>query len=487
MYMNHTLESVNGVFIQGKEAQDTEIKNLYNPARTNEKVGEVKTGTVSHVQQAVEAADKTWAIWRETSIEERAQYLVEAANYIESNLDTFSRLLVMEHGKILKEAQMDLKAAAGVLRYYGGLTDVLDEKTVENQQGTMVLTRQPVGVVSVIVPWNYPIILSFLMLAPSLLAGNTVVIKPPTFVPMTLTKFLKHVSAQLPDGVLNVVLGSGSTVGKEMVEHPRVRKVAFTGSTDTGRTIMRGAAETIKKVSMELGGNDAAIILKDMPITNELIQECIQSTFASCGQICYSIKRIYIHRDNYQDFVDKFTDEASKFVVGFGLDPDIDMGPINNKPQYDSIMELLERTKRTGASVKEVGVMSDHVSKSDGYFILPTIVTNVRTTDPIVQEEQFGPVIPIIPFDTEEEVIDLVNDSEFGLTNSVWTKDVDYGFKLGRQLQSGSVFVNTHRIGASAANMPFGGFKQSGIGRGHGVEAVHEHTELQALIRRTDM
>ncbi|WP_408007969.1 aldehyde dehydrogenase family protein [Pseudalkalibacillus sp. A8] len=487
MAVKPLMEKVDGIFIEGQEIEASETKSLYNPAKVDEQVGEITVGDASHVKQAVEAAERSWKDWRNKPIEDRARHLVEISDYIEANLNELCHLLVLEHGKTLEEAAIDLKAAVGTLRYYAGLTNVMDEKTVENHQGTMVLTRHSLGVVSIIVPWNFPIILAFLMLAPSLLAGNTVVIKPPSFVPLTLTKILKHFARQLPEGVLNIVTGSGSTVGKEMVEHPKVRKVAFTGSTDTGRTIMAGASKTIKKLSMELGGNDAAIFLKDKPITEDLIQNAILSTFTACGQICYSIKRIYVHRDNYETFVKKYTEAASKLVVGSGLDSKVDMGPINNKPQYESVQDLIERTKQTEAVIKEVGTFAEGVGKADGYFILPTIVTNVNNSDPIVQEEQFGPVIPIMPFDSEEEVVELVNDSEFGLANSVWTSDEDHGFELGRKLESGSVFINTHRLGASAANMPFGGFKQSGIGRGHGVEAVHEHTELQARILRKDM
>jgi len=487
MAVNSSIVSVNGVFIGGKEIGGTNFTSIYNPAKTTEKVGEISMGDVSHVHQAVDAAEQAWKSWRTVPVEKRAQYLTDAADYIAANVDELSRLLVLEHGKVLRECVIDLKSAEGVLRYYAGLTGAMDDVKIENHQGTMILTRQPVGVVSVIVPWNFPIILSFLMLAPSLLAGNAVVIKPPTFVPLTLTRILKHLAAQLPAGVLNIVTGSGSTVGTEMAEHPKIRKVAFTGSTDTGRSIMASAAKTIKKISMELGGNDAAIFLKDKPITDEVIQEAIAATFTAAGQICYAMKRIYVHRDNYQTFVDKFTEAAQSIVVGSGLNPDVKMGPINNKPQYESVLKLLERTKQTDAHVVQAGKLAEGTSPEDGYFILPTIVTNVKNSDPIVQEEQFGPVIPIIPFDTEEEVIEMANDSEFGLANSVWTSDEAHGFEVARQLQSGSVFINTHRLGASAANMPFGGFKQSGIGRGHGVEAVHEHTELQALIRRIDM
>ncbi len=475
------------LLINGKRVETEKITQIYNPARLDQIVGEITMGSELHVNDAVEAASQAWQKWAEVPAHERAQYLQLTAEYIEKNCDELARLLVMEHGKVLQDAKVDLLSSANVLKYYATIVDELKDQVVENSQGKMILTRQPVGVVSVIVPWNYPIILAFLMLAPALLAGNSVVLKPSTYCPLTLTKILKEMSAILPDGVLNIVLGSGTTVGGAMVTHPKVRKVSFTGSTEVGRSILKGISDTVKNVSMELGGNDAAIILKDAVVNDQLINEFIKGVFTSSGQICYGIKRIYVHKDHYNHFVEQFTKAADNILVGFGLDPDITMGPINNKSQYETVKNLIEATKKSGANVKSVGRLADNVTLESGYFILPTIVTGVKHSDDIVQQEQFGPVIPIVPFDNEEEAIQMANDSEFGLGNSIWTSDVDRGFKLGRKLQSGSVFVNIHRIGASAANMPFGGFKQSGIGRGHGVEGLLENTELQAIINRTDM
>jgi len=325
------------------------------------------------------------------------------------------------------------------------------------------------------------------MLGPALMAGNTVVIKPSTYSPLALTKILKGAAKLLPVGVLNIVLGSGATVGEAMVSHPKVRKLTFTGSTEVGTGIIRSSANTIKNVSMELGGNDAAIILKDADINDRLINELVKGVFIGCGQICYGVKRIYVQHEKYNEFVERFVQAASSYKVGPGLDPQSTMGPVNNESQYKMVQQLISEAEENGATVTTVGEFVEGLNPADGYFILPTIVTNVKQDDPIVQSEQFGPVIPILPFDSEEEAISMANDTEFGLGNSVWTNDVERGFKIARKLQSGSVFVNIHRVGASAVNMPFGGFKQSGIGRGHGVEALYEQMELQALIHRTDL
>lgn len=476
------------MFINGSEKYSDQKASIYNPAMFNESVGEITLGSENNVNDAVEAAEKAWPLWRRTSAQERAQWLEETAKFIEENRDDLARMLVLEHGKVFQEAVGDLLGGANVLRYYSTLADEVEkDKLVENRQGKMILTRQSMGVVSIIVPWNYPIILACLMLAPALLAGNCVVIKPATYCPLTLTKVLKQMAQLLPKGVLNIIPGSGSTVGKAMSLHPSVRKVSFTGSTEVGANVIQNSAGTIKNVSMELGGNDAAVVLKDAEVDDKLIDELLKGVFTACGQICYNVKRIYVQREKYQAFVDRFIEAANKIRVGYGLNTEASMGPLNNKAQYESVVQIMAELKESNAQVHTVGKFVENTPLSEGYYVMPAVVTNVSQKDPIVQQEQFGPIIPILPFETEEEAIEMANDTEFGLGNSVWTKDVDHGFEVARQLQSGTVFVNIHRAGASAPNMPFGGFKQSGIGRGHGVEALHEQMELQALVHRTDM
>jgi aldehyde dehydrogenase len=475
-------------FINGKEIVSERAVKIYNPANVKECVGEMSLGSVEDVNTAVVAAELAWEKWAQTSAKERGELLKKIAEFMESDHAAFAELLVRENGRVLSELKFDILGGANVLRYYSSLVEEVDkEEIIENHQGKMILTRQPTGVTSIIVPWNSPVYLTCLMLGPALMAGNTVVIKPSTYSPLALTKILKGAAKLLPVGVLNIVLGSGATVGEAMVSHPKVRKVTFTGSTEVGTGIIRSSANTIKNVSMELGGNDAAIILKDADINDRLINELIKGVFIGCGQICYGVKRIYVQHEKYNEFVERFVQAASSYKVGPGLDPQSTMGPVNNESQYKMVQQLISEAEENGATVTTVGEFVEGLNPADGYFILPTIVTNVKQDDPIVQSEQFGPVIPILPFDSEEEAISMANDTEFGLGNSVWTNDVERGFKIARKLQSGSVFVNIHRVGASAVNMPFGGFKQSGIGRGHGVEALYEQMELQALIHRTDL
>jgi aldehyde dehydrogenase len=476
------------LFINHKEIPSNLTMKIYNPASKNDCVGEISLGSIEHVNQAVDTADEAWKGWAKTTPYKRGEIVGKLADFLESHYDSFAELLVRENGRISAEIKGDILGGANVLRYYSSLSEeVIKEEIIENHQGKMVLTRQPMGVTSIIVPWNSPVYLTCLMLGPALMAGNTVVIKPSSYCPLALTKILKGMSKLLPCGVLNIVLGSGLTVGEAMVNHPKVRKISFTGSTEVGAGIIRSSANTIKNVSMELGGNDAAIILEDADINEKLINEVIQGVFIGSGQICYGVKRIYVQNEKYQEFLQRFIEAANKIKVGPGLDLRSTMGPVNNETQYNSIKQLISQAEEQGATVTVAGEFVEGTNVSDGYFILPTIITNVNQDDPIVQNEQFGPVIPILPFDTVEEAIELVNDTEFGLGNSVWTNNIEKGFQIGRELQSGSVFVNIHRVGASAVNMPFGGFKQSGIGRGHGIDALYEQMELQALIHRIDM
>jgi aldehyde dehydrogenase len=475
------------MYINGAEVDSEQTMNIYNPASTKEVVGDIVMGSAADVDHAVEAAERAWGHWRKTTPEERAKKLEQIANHIEEHQDELIKLLVLENGKLISQAKRDVLGGANVFRYYSTLAHELGDQVTDNEQGRMILARQPVGVVSIIVPWNSPVLLGCLMLAPALLAGNTVLLKPSNYCPLTVSRVVTDIARMLPEGVINVLLGSGSIIGEAMVKHPKVRKISFTGSTEVGASVIRNAADTIKNVTMELGGNDAAVVLKDAEVNEKLIDELIKGVFTNSGQICYNVKRIYVHRDNYDAFVKGYIQAADRIRVGFGLDERSTMGPVNNKSQYDSIMNLIKQLEESDAVIRQVGDFVEGTNPSDGYFILPRIVTNVTQQDPIVQQEQFGPIVPILPFDTEEEAITLANDTEFGLGNSVWTSNVERGFEVARNLQSGSVFINIHRGGASAVNMPFGGFKQSGIGRGHGVEALHAYTELQALIHRINM
>ncbi|OMQ16146.1 hypothetical protein A7K94_0204565 [Modestobacter sp. VKM Ac-2676] len=389
---------------------------------------------------------------------------------------------------MLWESRVDVGGAAHILGYYTGLADHLAEDRVfrSDARGTVWSGRRPMGVTGVIVPWNSPVYLAFLGIAPALLAGNTVVVKPSELAPLTLSAVLEILAGNLPEGVVGVVPG-GAEAGAAIAAHHGIRKVFFTGSTATGQQVMRAAAGNLKNISLELGGNDPAIVLESAVVDDRLVDELVQSVFTASGQICFNVKRIYVHRSHHDEFVARYTAAVDRLVVGDGLDPRSTMGPVNNRPQFERVTALLERTRAEGATVTTLGTALDPAGWEDGYFLLPSVVTDVRPGAELVACEQFGPVVPVLPFDSDDEVVDLANDTEFGLAASVWSEDREHALRVARRLESGSVFLNVHRIGASDVSMPFGGFKGSGIGRGHGITALEACTELQTIADHVDV
>jgi aldehyde dehydrogenase len=466
----------------------SDFQPVVNPARVDETVGRVALGTAEHVDRAVAAASAAFPAWSRLTAHERAEQMAAAAAAITAASGPLAELLTREQGKVLWESRVDVGGAAHILGYYTGLADRLAEDQVFRQdaRGTIWSGRRPMGVTGVIVPWNSPVYLAFLGIAPALLAGNTVVVKPSELAPLTLSAVLEILAETLPEGVVNVVPGGGEA-GAAIAAHHGIRKVFFTGSTATGQHVMRAAAGNLKNVSLELGGNDPAIVLASAVVNDRLVDELVQSVFTASGQICFNVKRIYVHRTHYPDFLDRYSAAVDRLVVGDGLDARSTMGPVNNRPQFERIKGLLERTRAEGATVTTLGTKLDPDGWDGGYFLLPTVVTDLEPGAELVTCEQFGPVVPVLPFDEDDEVVDLANNSEFGLAASVWTEDREHALRVARRLECGSVFINVHRIGASDVSMPFGGFKGSGIGRGHGITALEACTELQTIADYVDV
>jgi aldehyde dehydrogenase len=294
---------------------------------------------------------------------------------------------------------------------------------------------------------------------------------------------VRIMAEKLPAGVLNVITGEGHPVGTELSTHPLVRRVMFTGSVGVGAKVLENASATLKRCTMELGGNDPALVLEDADL-DKTIPGLLKAVFTCSGQICYDVKRIYVHKNLYAKFVDRFTEAADGLVVGYGLDPKVNMGPLTTAPQFRSVSALIAETKAGRGKVVEVGkkAVSEEEWKN-GYFIRPHIATEVDHGERVVSCEQFGPIIPIMPFATEDEAVGLANDTEFGLASSIWTEDEERGWNLARRIDAGTTFINTHAM-ASAVDMPFGGFKSSGLGRGHGEVGLEEQFELQTISTR---
>lgn len=460
---------------------------VYNPARADEIVGRSALADAELVDRAVRAAADAAPGWAALSVTDRRAALKGAAAAGLEDFENRARLLTAEQGKVLWESMVDLAGAPYLLHESRRLIErVAGEEVADDERGRFIRRRRPVGVVAVIVPWNYPVLLAFNAIAPALAAGNTVVVKPSELAPLTLTAVLHAVAATLPDGVLNVVPGDGAVTGHALAGHPLVRRVMFTGGTAGGRMVMRAAAESITGVGLELGGNDPALVLESAVIDDELVTALRNSVFTCSGQVCFAVKRIYVHRSHFARFVEAFSDATDELAVGDGLDPASSIGPLISAAARDRVTELIRDSAENGANVRELGSKVDPGGWDRGHFLLPHVVTAITQQSRLVAAEQFGPVLPIMAFDTEDEAVALANDSEYGLAASVWSRDDGHAFEVARGIEAGTVFVNVHQAGASDHTTPFGGVKQSGIGRINGWASIEELTETQMLIRRDD-
>lgn len=471
----------------GGETVELRRHPVFNPAAADEVVGYAGLADRDVVDRAVRAAAAAWPAWAATAPGERKQAMVAAAMAATADFDDRAELLTREQGKVLWESQMDLAGAPYLLHECSRLIKrVLAEDVVDDGRGRFVTRRRPVGVVGVIVPWNYPIVLAFNGIAAALAAGNTVVVKPPELAPLALTRTVTAVATALPPGVLNVVPGDGAEAGTALAGHPMVRRVVFTGGIATGREVMRTAARNVTGVSLELGGNDPALVLESAIVDAELVAALRHSAFTCSGQICFAIKRIYVHRRHHRALVDALCDATDEIAVGDGLDPSSTIGPMISAAAKTRVEGLIDGARSAGATVRELGRKVDPAGWSRGHFVLPHVVSDIAHGTPLVSAEQFGPVVPVVPFDTDDAAVAMANDSEYGLAASVWTRDDGHAFDVARRIESGTVFVNVHRAGASDHTTPFGGVKQSGIGRSNGWASIEELTDAQVLIRRDD-
>lgn len=463
--MISTYPFVSGKYlIAGEWIQTENTAHVLNPADHQEVVGEVALCTEEQVELAISAAAKAFGTWSKSEIEDRANRMKLAADEIKASVEENVTLLIRENGKVLVEAKKDLLRCVDIMKE--AAEELLEWWKPESIPGSqkVQIRKRPRGVTAVISPWNSPMILTFKRVIPAVLAGNTVVVKPATSCPLTIMSFLKTVASYFPDGVINVVTGSGGVIGNKLCSDPRIRTIAFVGSTETGKEIMRAASGTVKNVYMELGGNDAAIILEDANLDESAIKRLRFGVLRAAGQVCSAIKRIYVHESRYGKLVEKLRKEFQHIKVGNGIQPDAEMGPLNNKAQYEYVNGLIERARKSGATVITGGIQLDPESWDKGYYILPAIITGVDQKSEIVRAEQFGPVIPILPFKEDEEVISLANDSEFGLRASVWTEDESKALEFADRLEAGAVFHNNHTV-FQDLHLDFPGLKESGLSR----------------------
>lgn len=467
------------LFIDGaaRPASDGGSYDIFNPARPSELVGRAAAGTPDDVEAAMQAAQRAYPGWAALSYAERAEALCRVAQIITQDaaeVEVRARLFTREHGKILFETHLEISRLGHRFEQVAAYADRLaEEDLIAAAPNDTIITRQPRGVAALVVPWNWPLAILGAKLPQALMAGNTVVVKPSANSALAPAITLHKIAAALPPGVVNILTGSASRIGDAIIGHPLVRYVNFTGSVDVGRHVMKVAAENITPVTLELGGNDAGLVLDDADLSGDAFQRLYRAAFMSTGQICFALKRLYVHHSRFEEVVEGLSAVCDQQVVGDGLLPETTMGPMNNARQLKVVTGMIDEAQTAGQDMRELGQVPDEaLYHGGGYFQRPVLVIGADPALSVVREEQFGPILPILSFDTDAQALAMANDSEFGLASSVWSADRDRALCLARKIEAGYSFINAHGPSVQDGNGPFGGFKLSGIGRNFGYEGV---------------
>jgi (Z)-2-((N-methylformamido)methylene)-5-hydroxybutyrolactone dehydrogenase len=443
----------------------------------------IPRGGANDVDRAVQAAHKafTFGEWPKLTASKRGALLRKLGDLITEKSKSLAEIEVRDNGKLYAEMSAQTAYMAQWYYYYGGLADKIEGAVIPTDKAdTFNYTRyEPLGVVAAIVPWNSPLLLLAWKLAPALAAGNTVVIKPSEYTSASTLAFMKLIEqAGFPPGVVNVVTGFGAEVGMPLVEHPLVAKVAFTGSDATGQRIYEAAARGLKRVTMELGGKSPNIVFDDAQLDNAM-KGVISGIFAATGQTCIAGSRLLVQRSIHDQFVEKLVAFAKTAKMGNPMDLGTQVGPVTNKPQFEKILKYIDIAKGEGAQPVLGGARATRTECGDGWFVEPTIFTGVKNAMRIAQEEVFGPVLAVIPFEDEDEAVAIGNDVAYGLAAGVWTQNMRRAFTMSERLQAGTVWVNTYR--AVSYLSPFGGYKRSGLGRESGQDMIREYLQTKSV------
>jgi len=463
--------------IDGQMVDNGQWIDVVNPAN-EEVIGRVPACGKAELDRAVAGARRAFKTWSKTPIEERRKVINAMADAIQTNFDELFRLLTAEQGKPHQQAQFEIGGAPMMMKAQATLelADVINE---DSEQRLSRTRRVPVGVVGGIVPWNFPVLMAVQKIAPALLSGCTIVLKPSPFTPLTTLRIAELWKDIVPAGVVSVITGEDS-LGPLITSHPDIDKITFTGSTATGKKIMEGASADLKRITLELGGNDASIVLPDAD-PKKVAEHLFWSSFSNAGQICVAAKRVYIHEDIYDELSAALADYAKTVIVGDGAQQGTGVGPIQNKKQFDRVCELIEDAKDKGYKFLTGG---DVDPSGTGYYVPITILDNPPEDARIVAEEQFGPVMPLMKFSTVDEVIERANNSDYGLAGAVWTGNPEKGIEIAEQLETGTVWINEYLHLSPMA--PFGGHKQSGFGAEYGIEGLKEFTYAQVITVKRD-
>jgi acyl-CoA reductase-like NAD-dependent aldehyde dehydrogenase len=456
--------------INGKLVAGASTLDVVNPA-----TGKVFTSCAradkAQLDAAVAAAKAAFPSWAATPIAKRREALMKIAEALGARTPEFAKLLTEEQGKPVAHAAYEIGGSIAMIQAFCAM-DLPQKVLRDDARETIIQTHAPLGVIGAITPWNFPVILLMIKVAPALLAGNTVVAKPAPTTPLTTLLFGELCAKILPPGVFNVIVDQND-LGGALTAHPDVAKIAFTGSTATGRKVMASVAATIKRVTLELGGNDAAVVLDDVNV-KETAGKVFAGAMVNSGQVCLAIKRVYVPDAMYEEFCAELAALAKAYVVGDGLDEKTQMGPLQNKVQFEKVKEFIEDARANGKIIAGGTAL-----ERDGFFITPTIVRDIPDNARLVQEEQFGPVLPVMKYSDLNDAITRVNASEYGLGGTVWGKDTKRAIEVAQRIASGTVWVNKHL--ELPPDIPFGGAKQSGFGTEMGQEGLEEFTQSRVV------
>lgn len=456
------------------------LRSIRNPA-TGEEIATVPDGTREDARRAIDTAESAFPGWSATAPSQRGDILYEGAGAIGRHKDELAQVLTQEQGKPLREAVLEIERFVHTVRHYAGLGKEIRGGHVPLGPGRYgLIMKLPIGVCGAIVPWNFPVSLMGNKIAPALLAGNTVVVKPAATTPLTALRCVELLNqAGLPPGVLNLVTGEGSVVGQEILENSKVRKIGFTGATSTGRHVMRTAAQEIKRITLELGGSDPMIVCDDGEI-DRAVSAASVGRFFNCGQACLAIKRLYLFEAIADEFIEKLVEKVQQLVVGNGLEKGTIVGPLHTGRQRQEVESQVQEALDRGATLLCGGKRPQGAQYDHGCFYLPTVLADVDPSSRMVREEVFGPALPVFRVKDLDEAIARANDSIYGLGSSIWTRDLNRAALAAERLQAGYTWINSPQI--IYDELPFGGFKQSGLGKEHGSEALDYYMETKSVV-----